>query len=190
MKDLVILFDFFGVVGVEIAPTWLMKHLPKEEALEIKDQIFQRADRGDIDEMEAFTELSKYSNQDPLEVKAEWEEAIKIDSEVVEYLKELRKDHKVYLLSNAIGSMLHRILDNNNLNELFDKKFISSEIALIKPNTDFFNYVINDLSIDAQSAVMIDDNPENIEGAKATGLKGIVYRGVDDLREQIKKLEG
>lgn len=110
---------------------------------------------------------------------------IHINNELVSYIKELKKEYKVYLLSNAISSFLRRILKENNLYELFNEVYISSEIKFIKPYKEFFNYVIDKENLDPSLCIMIDDNKNNIEGAINCKLNGIVFTNNKDLKEKL-----
>ena len=181
----VILFDFFGVISSEVSPIWFKRYFNEVEALEIKEEIMSKGDKGELNEEEVYELIASRMNMTPLKIKEDFDELIKINFELVEYIKELKKEYKVYLLSNAMSSFLRRILDKYNLYELFNKVYISSEIKLIKPYEEFFNYVINKENIDPSNAIMIDDNKKNILGAIKTNLNGIVYTDVKDLKEKL-----
>jgi HAD superfamily hydrolase (TIGR01509 family) len=84
-----------------------------------------------------------------------------------------------------MSSFLRRILNKYNLYELFNEVYISSEIRLIKPYKEFFNYVINKENIDPSNAIMIDDNKKNIDGALSCNLNGIVFINNKDLKEKL-----
>ncbi len=188
MKQRAILFDFFGVICSELAPVWLEKYLPQEDAAKVKAEIFTLADMGMIDENEMYCRLHQATNIPVKQIRAEWKELISIDSAVVDMIRFLRTSYKVYLLSNSVASVLHDILQPNNLYSLFDKIYISSEIGKIKPHADFFLYVLEDLHLEAEDSIMIDDNPSNIQGAEAAGIHGIVYTSVESLIEELNKL--
>ena len=181
----VILFDFFGVISSEVSPIWFKRYFNEEEALEIKEEIMSKGDKGELSEEEVYELIASRMNMTSLKIKEDFNELIKINFELVEYIKELKKEYRVYLLSNAMSSFLRRILDKYNLYELFNEVYISSEMKLVKPYEEFFNHVINKENIDPSNAVMIDDNKKNILGAIKTNLNGIVYTDVNDLKEKL-----
>ena len=184
-KNKVILFDFFGVISSEVSPIFFKRYFNEEEALEIKEEIMSKGDKGELNEEEVYELIASRMNMTPLKIKEDFNDLIKINFELVEYIKELKKEYRVYLLSNAMSSFLRRILDKYNLYELFNEVYISSEIKLIKPYEEFFNYVINKEKIDPSNAIMIDDNKENIDGALSCNLNGIIYTDVKDLKEKL-----
>lgn len=183
----VVLFDFFGVISSEIAPIWFRRHLDDSAADKIKSDIVSLADVGIITEEEMYQKISEQINVTPELIAKEWQELIHINGELVEYIKRVKKKYPVYLLSNAIEPFLTRILKEHDLYPLFDKIFISSEMGIAKPGTEFFLHVLNDLGIDPKDAVMIDDNPSNIAGARAAGIDGIIFT---DNESFTKEFEG
>ena len=185
----VIFFDFFGVISTEVAVMYFKDRFDDELAKSIKDKIFVRADAGEISEEETYKLISKETGDSYETVYNEWMNLPHIQKDMVAYIEELRKDHKVYLLSNAISSYLRNLMKKHNLERLFDKIYISAEIKKIKPNHNFFQHVIDDLKLNPSDCVMIDDNAKNIEGATSIGINGIVYKNLEDLRKNIENLE-
>ena len=43
------------------------------------------------------------------------------------------------------------------------------------------------MKIAASEAIFIDDNPKNVDAAISVGLDGIVFRGADNLRTELRK---
>lgn len=181
----VILFDFFGVISSEVSPIFFKRYFNDEDAKLIKEEIMSKGDKGELSEEEIYDLISKRVNITPLKVKEDFKKLIHINNELVSYIKELKKKYKVYLLSNAISSFLRRILKENNLYELFNEVYISSEIKLIKPYKEFFNYVIEKENLNPSLCIMIDDNKKNIEGAINCKLNGVVFTNNKDLKEKL-----
>ena len=57
------------------------------------------------------------------------------------------------------------------LESFFNKVFLSHELGLRKPNTEIFDFVINDQKLNPKTTLFIDDSIQHIEGAKKTGLQ-------------------
>ena len=186
MKKNVIFFDFFGVICSEIAPIWFERYFPAEKAAQIKHAVCSGGDLGLVSEEEMFSKISEFMSIPAEQIQAEWYGMAVINTELVEYILELKKKHPIYLLSNAIGSFLHRILEKNGLYGLFDRIFISSEMKKAKPDTEYFTSVLRDLGVDAEQAVMIDDNGKNILGARTAGIDGIVFRNNEQLKKELE----
>ena len=185
----VIFFDFFGVISSEIAVVFFNNRYEPEFAQKIKDEIFVRADAGEIDEDTTYELIAKATGENKESIRNEWYNLVHINEKLVNYILELKKTHKVYLLSNAISSYLRSILEKYDLYKCFDKTFISAEIHKIKPHADYFLHVTNELNLDPKDCIMIDDNPTNIAGAESVGINGIVFKDVDDLKTNIERIE-
>ena len=181
----VILFDFFGVISSEVSPIFFKRYFNEEEAKIVKEEIMSKGDKGELNEEEIYDLIAKRVNETPLKVKEDFKKLIHINYELVNYIKELKKEYKIYLLSNAVSSFLRRILKENNLYELFNEVYISGEIKLIKPYKEYFNYVIEKENLDPSMCIMIDDNKKNIEGAISCNLNGIVFTNNKDLKEKL-----
>ncbi len=171
----IVFFDFFGVIGSEIAPIWFRKYLEDEDADKIKSEIVSLGDVGKISEWEMYEMISKRLNVKPEQIAQEWQDLVSINDELVGEILKIKEKYPVYLLSNAIEPFLVRILEKYQLFSLFDKVYISSKMGIAKPSGEFFQYVINDLHVDPEDVVMIDDNPSNLAGAASCGIDGILF---------------
>jgi len=56
----------------------------------------------------------------------------------------------------------------------FQTLFVSSEIGLRKPDTDAFNYILAQISVQPAELLFFDDSPENIEGAQRLGIQTVL----------------
>lgn len=184
----IILFDFFGVISSEIAPFWFRRYFDDDEADRVKMEIVTPADRGDITEDELFENISRLIGVSPEVVREEWMSLVRIDNKLVEYIKELKRTHKVYLLSNAIGPFIREIMDKHSLYSLFDEVFLSSEIHLIKPDAEYFNYCLDKIGANPDDCVFTDDNMKNVMGARAVGIRAIHYTSLTDYKRKLEKI--
>ena len=61
-------------------------------------------------------------------------------------------------------------------------------MKLAKPDKKFFLHVLDDINAMPSECIMIDDNPKNIAAAEAVGIQGIVYRGINDLKDKLDEI--
>ncbi|MCD7806742.1 MAG: HAD-IA family hydrolase, partial [Lachnospiraceae bacterium] len=92
----------------------------------------------------------------------------------------------IYLLSNA--SFRHpdywkRVPGN----EYFDGLVISAFEKKIKPNPDIYICLLERFSLAAEECLFVDDQPANVAGAFVTGMDGVIFCGVQDLRKELAK---
>lgn len=97
---------------------------------------------------------------------------VKLYDGAVELLKLLKKSgKKVYLLSNAQRIFTEYEMKALGIYDLFDKVYISSDYNCKKPDTKFYNILLDELGLDREKTIMIgNDNRCDIEGAKEAGL--------------------
>jgi len=176
------IFDFFGVVCSEIAPFWLGRYFSNQRATEIKETLVHSADLGEISEAEMFSQLGEWAGIPADQVRSEWNDKVRINADVVEFLKQLKTTYRLGLLTNSPSPFIRGILDSYGLNELFSSIIVSSEIGIAKPDVRTYTRILKDLDTIASQALFVDDNLLNVEGAAKVGLKGIVYKSVGELR--------
>jgi putative hydrolase of the HAD superfamily len=70
----------------------------------------------------------------------------------------------------------------------FDRLVLSYEVGHIKPSAAFYLACAEAAEAEPGDCVFIDDLPENVEGAKAAGLVGLLYQSTDRLLEDLAAL--
>ena len=91
-----------------------------------------------------------------------------------------KTDKKLYLLSNISIGFANTYKTVPWINELlskFDGLVLSGTIGLVKPNKDIFEYVLEKFDLKADECLFIDDNAQNIEGAKSAEINGYLFDG-------------
>ncbi len=144
--------------------------------------IFNDFEIGKINEETFFKTLRKAALT-PLtlrQIKDAWNAMLlQIPLERLKMLERLEKKYRVFLLSNTNSTHIDWIRgylrEVHNIHDFekkyFEKVYYSHEISLRKPHTDIYDFVVNDAKLIASESLFIDDNKENIEGAKLAGLQ-------------------
>ncbi len=71
------------------------------------------------------------------------------------------------------------------LRDIFDVALSSCYLGLRKPETAIYKRALDILGRPAERVLFIDDRPENVAGAVGSGMKGIVFKGAEDLRAEL-----
>lgn len=181
-----IIFDFFDVIHTDHQKAWLAKKGFKREGgfAEASDQL----DRGEIDSETYYQRYAHHGGSTPKKVKEEFQEGSKIDNEVVQLIRNLKDRYRLGLLSNTTTDELQPFLDKYDLVPLFDEIIISAEVKMIKPDPEIFKLMLECLKVLPSEAIFIDDNPNNIQGANAVGIKGILHKDFNSLVAQLNNL--
>jgi putative hydrolase of the HAD superfamily len=70
----------------------------------------------------------------------------------------------------------------------FRKMFLSSTIGLRKPDAAAYDHVVKEIGVPAERIVFFDDVAENIEGARARGLKAVHVTSSRDVADALAAL--
>jgi len=96
----------------------------------------------------------------------------------LEFLEQLAKEKKyrLFLLSNTnalhISEVIHRMGTNKyeRFKQSFEQFYLSHEIHLRKPNTDIYEFVIEQNKLLPVETLFIDDTKENTDAANTLGI--------------------
>ena len=103
-----------------------------------------------------------------------------IPQERIDFLKEIGKQHRIFLLSNtnaihkeAFEAILQQSSGLEKLDVLFEKCYYSHETDDRKPHPSIFEMVLKENGLEASETLFIDDSIQHIEGANSVGLQTI-----------------
>ena len=99
-------------------------------------------------------------------------------------LKKELKDIKIVIATNHV-SYVRKYIEKTFPS--VDDIIISAEINRIKPNIDFYEYILGKYKINSKEMLFLDDNKENIESAKMIGINTILVQKDTNILTEIKK---
>jgi HAD superfamily hydrolase (TIGR01509 family) len=85
-------------------------------------------------------------------------------------------------LSNTNEIHWNEQIDAPVLHALFETRFLSHEIGLVKPDREIFDHVVEGLDCEPGEILFLDDNQLNVDGARAAGLNAHRVVGVEAAR--------
>jgi putative hydrolase of the HAD superfamily len=191
----------FDVGGVLVDFRWraLMADLgiPYERQDEFEKKVFGshwwgELDRGALDEDYVLDRIREDNTEHIDEFNLIWtnrEMLVETFDYVNPWMEQLKdKGLKIYLLSNYPKSMfsLHEEKGKFTFIDKIDGRVVSGFVKMVKPNADIYEHLMDKYNLKAQECVFIDDRVENIEAAKALGMKGIVF---DNFSQASSELE-
>lgn len=199
-----IVFDFGGVLvdlnrenavkrfeklGVKEADALIDKYHQKGIFLEVED--------GSINAEEFRQKISKLAGKELTfeEIQHAWLGFVaEISQYKLDYLLELRKNYKVYLLSNTNPYVMGWARSSRftcvgrPLDDYVDKVYASYEIGKVKPDPAIFEYMIKDASLLPEETLFVDDGSSNIEMAKELKFHTYQPENKEDWREALNNL--
>lgn len=72
--------------------------------------------------------------------------------------------------------------------QIIDRYVVSAAEHLIKPDPRLFQVLLDRYGLTATDCTFIDDNSDNVQTANNMGMRGIVFRGAEDLRKQLTNI--
>ena len=107
------------------------------------------------------------------------------DSVMPHWARQLRETgFRIALLSNMPFSVRDAVLGCEWLPE-FDQRTFSCELRVSKPSPEIYQHCLRGLDVAAEDAIFLDDRPDNVRGADAVGIHGILFTSASDLPTQL-----
>lgn len=178
----IIAFDFVGVLVNE-----------KDIELTSTEEKLEKMFGPNITDSDYLSEANKLAGDDSDAVNMTKALISKIynvrDKEIFKTIKERYSNLKIIIATNHLSFIRSFISDNFDVYYL-DDLIISAEIKKIKPNADFYEYILNKYDILADELLFIDDNSDNIRVADELNINTIkVEKDMNLLTEIIKAID-
>ncbi len=107
------------------------------------------------------------------------------DVERLNLIEELRKKHRVFLLSNTnsihfnhYNQMLYK-KTGRELKDYFHKAYLSFELGMRKPQPEIFQRLIIENNLNPFETIFIDDTKEHINAAHKLGIQAFLLKGAN-----------
>lgn len=100
----------------------------------------------------------------------------------------LKKNYKLYLISNTNYLHFEYIKKNFSVLDHFDGLFPSHEVGELKPSKEIFKKVLDEVDLAAEETIFIDDIQAFSEAASELGIYGLHFRGKEQLLDDFKKI--
>ena len=104
-----------------------------------------------------------------------------------ELLLNLKENYKLGFMSNTTV-FESVILDKWGIRDIFDVVSFSWELGIKKPTREIFDITLKKMGVKAEETLFIDDGQKNIAISIELGLNGVVFGSVEQLQNELKKL--
>lgn len=190
-EDKIILFDLGGVIlpiDYHATVNAFKQLLPVDSNINYsqmaQSELFDRYETGQIATMHFINLLKEqFPEQTSVyDLVQAWNAMLNhIPQANLNFLLNLRKTHKIALLSNT--NDLHADWFNRSiksqygtqLSDYFDFTFLSHEIKRRKPHTTTFDWVAKQMQVAPEQIFFMDDSVQHLEGAQKAGISTFHY---------------
>lgn len=153
----------------------------------------RRASRGEITEEEHSQLVFEQLGAPEYDLRS-FREAFwggdELDLELIDFIRELKSDYKIGMLSNAMSFTRTWLNEKYNFLHLFDIVYFSAELRLEKPEPAYYWAILKALKVTPQQAIFVDDFIENIRAAEALGIHAIQYKNTVQVITAINQILG
>lgn len=191
------------IINIDFELTFnALARLTDKSILEVKKELdktnlWNRYEEGLVSDETFITILYK-----SLDLKCSREELIEawcgllldIPQKRIDLIDTLRKKYSVFILSNTsdihiqvINKMIQDQFGRPDLKALVEKAYYSYEMKMRKPNKEIYLTMLSDAGIKAKETLFLDDNRENIEGAKKLGIHTILVDPIESCMTEYLK---
>ncbi len=184
----VLIFDCFGVFYVD--PVFAYMHDPRSPKYKAKalHDLDEQAARGTLSKAGFIAQASELLSLSPQEIDDRFFQGHDRNDDLVMYVKELRKHYKVALLSNIGADMMDGFFTEQERSDLFDVVVLSGSTGYAKPDPEIFKLTCERLDVEPDEAVMIDDVQGNCDGARAVGMRAVLYQSFAQMKQELESI--
>ena len=190
-------FDLGGVI-VRTEFQAPRQHLAESLGMEYEDLIklvfesetSQKASIGLISEDEHWAAVMRRLHLPESETRAVRDEFFAgdiIDLDLLDFMRGLRRQVKVGLISNAWSGLRPWIV-SKKFEDAFEAMIISAEAGVMKPDARIYQIAFEKLDVAPAESVFLDDFLENVEGARIVGMQAIHFTRPEQALKDLKQL--
>ena len=171
----VIAFDLVGVLVTE-----------KEINLNDTEEKLERLFGANISDEDYINKAKLITNENIIDITKNIINKLYVvrDKDIFRKIKE-KYQVKIIIATNHVSYIKDYIINNLDI-ENIDDIIISAKINKIKPNKDFYEYILDKYNIKNNELLFIDDNIKNINVAASMNINTIKVNKDTDILEKLK----
>lgn len=184
-----IIFDIGGVI-FDDSKSHIDKLLNKDSSdiyRKAYNHNFKRCMTGDIDvdnHIKTFENDPDYEEIKYILCKDNLKVSYPIMKENYEYIKTLKDKYNLYLLTNITKDSYNYIMNTIDTT-IFKGGIYSHKVHLIKPDTKIYELILDKYNLEKSETIFFDDRECNVDAANSIGLKSVVFKSIDDIKNNI-----
>ncbi len=111
---------------------------------------------------------------------------VTIDGKMIDYIKELRKDYLIGMITDNKADRIKALVDKTELKGLFDVVIISAEVHGRKSEKKIFEEALRQSGLKPSECVFIDNTASNLERPSEMGFHTVFF---DDEKRDYSELD-
>lgn len=192
-----LIFDNNGVLTLSDAEASISnfaKYFEVEDHVlrDVFDEISKPLDEGHITTDEFYQRVAKVAgkeyNRDHL--RKVHIESYQPKTGMQDLVQKLKEDFDVAILTNfgdTFDEANEKVWGHGKVFDE-DKVFVSSKLHMKKPDPEIYRYALDKLDCKPEEAVFVDDRESNLVTARNLGMKTVLFRDIDQLKDELQNL--
>ena len=99
---------------------------------------------------------------------------------MLDFARKLSQKYNIYLVTNAGTLHTPNIYERFPSLHFFKDEASSCYLGAVKPDAAYYEKALAKFGITPDTCLLVDDRPENVAGAKAFGIRSILYTTPDE----------
>lgn len=182
-----IIFDLYGVLAINGWQAFKQHHFANNQAAWRQlYELGRQVDAGLSDYEDFIATASQLTGVAVEEVRRKLECTLP-NTELLAYIaKRLKPNYKIGILSNANVNVIERILSPTD-QAMLDAVILSYHVGFTKPDAGMYRAIAVKLDVPLEECLFVDDQPRHCDGARAVGMRAILYKDFDQFKAEIQK---
>lgn len=157
---------------------------------QLRGEPYRDFESGRIDTRTFFAQLSAALGRPlPFEPGVDaWNDIFTVDLEMNALMAEVAARHRTFLWSNVSPIHFAHLRERLPVLERFAGLHLSFELGALKPSPEFYAAAIARSGLVPERCVFIDDVADNLEGARAFGIRGLLHVSAARTRAELAAL--
>lgn len=182
-----IVFDCFGVLTTDGWLPFKNKYFGSDQAtLDEITELNKKANGGDLSYDDFITLVASKAGISQESAREQINKNVANDK-LFEYIRNLKKNYKIGLLSNVGADWLVKLFSSKQI-ALFDETSLSYESGYIKPDSRAYKDISNKLRVSPAEVVFIDDQEQNCKAAESVGMQSIYYKNFEQMKSELEEI--
>ena len=104
-----------------------------------------------------------------------------------DYISKLKdKGYYLYILSNITRDSYEYVNDTIDINKIFNGGVYSYQEELVKPDRRIYELIVEKYNLNKEETMFFDDKQKNIDAANEFGIKGVLFKTIEDIENNLK----
>lgn len=137
--------------------------------------------------IESFKNDSDYNDIAYILKKENQDVSLPLIEKNFQYISSLKnKGYNLFLLSNITEDSYFYIKNKIDIDGIFDGGVYSYQEKLLKPDRKIYELIVNRYNLNKEETVFFDDKQKNVDAACEFGIKGVLFRTIEDIEDNLK----